>query len=448
MFEGIKESLRKLVSAGFASDKLINEVLKDIQKSMLQSDVDVKLVFEFTNKVKDKLKKGLGKGITKKEQVISVIYDTLVELVGEEGHKIEISKKPFIILMVGLFGSGKTTTSGKLAKFFKKKGYKVALLALDTFRPAAVEQLIQLGEKVGVPVFHIKDEKDPVKVIQKFKDQFSKYDVIIADSAGRDALDNELRDEIASIKKELTPDEILLVVPADLGQNAKIQAQEFHDLLGITGVILTKTDGTARAGGALTSCAITGAKIKFIGTGEKLDDLEEFEPKRYVSRLLGLGDLETLLEKAKEAIDEEKAKKLSKKMLKGDFTLKDFYEQLESMKKMGPLSQIMNLIPGMGMAKLPKDLINVQEENLKKFKYIMDSMTKEELENPDIINHSRMERIAKGSGTDIKTVKALLDQYNKVKKLMKGMIGNRKLKKLMKQFGNIDLTKLDPSMLG
>jgi signal recognition particle subunit SRP54 len=443
MFEGIKEGLRKLITAGFASDKLVDEVIKEIQRAMIQSDVDVKLVFDFTEKVKSRIKKEKGKGITQRERVVSVIYDSLVELLGEKGHKIEIDKKPFKILLVGLFGSGKTTTAAKMAKFFQKRGYKVALLALDTFRPAAYEQLQQLSEQIHAPFMGVKNEKNPVKIIKNFENDFKKYDVILSDSAGRDALDNKLRKEIADIKNALKPEEVLLVVPADLGQNAKVQAEEFHKLLEVTGVIVTKTEGTAKAGGALTSCAVTGAQIKFLGTGEKVDALEEFEPKRYVSRLLGMGDLQTLLEKAEEVIDKEKAEKISKKMVKGDFTLIDFYEQLKSMKKMGPLNKVMGLIPGAGMAKIPKELLNVQEENLKKFKYIIESMTPEEKQDPKILSASRVERIAKGSGTDTKTVRELISQYNKIKKMMKGF-GGRKMKKLMRQFGG----KIDPSMFG
>ncbi|HEX32822.1 MAG TPA: signal recognition particle protein Srp19, partial [Candidatus Aenigmarchaeota archaeon] len=306
MFDAIRESLKKLIKAGYADKELINTILKDIQRAMLLSDVDVKLAFEFTSRIKDKLKQ--EKHVSK-EKIISMIYDELVKLVGEQGYKIDITEKPFKILLVGLFGSGKTTTAGKLAKFFKKRGFKVALLALDTFRPAAVEQLQQIGQSIDVPVLTKLGEKDPVGVIKSFN--LEKYDIIIADSAGRDALDKELRDEISRIKSVLKPQEILLVMPADIGQNAKQQAEEFHKLLGITGIIVTKTDGTAKAGGALTACATTNAHIEFIGTGEKMSDLEEFDPKRYISRLLGMGDLETLLEKAKD-LDKEKIETVGK----------------------------------------------------------------------------------------------------------------------------------------
>lgn len=433
MFDAIRETLRKLIKAGYADEQLINTILKDIQKAMLLSDVDVKLVFEFTSRIKNKLKQEKH---ASKEKIISIIYDELVKLVGEQGYKVNIVEKPFKMLLVGLFGSGKTTTAGKLAKFFKKRGFKVALLALDTFRPAAVEQLQQIGNSIDVPVLAKPGEKDPVEVIKSFN--LDKYDIVIADSAGRDALDEELRKEIARIKAVLNPQEILLVMPADIGQNAKQQAEEFHKLLGITGIIVTKTDGTAKAGGALTACATTNAHIKFIGTGEKMPDLEEFDPKRYISRLLGMGDLETLLEKAKD-LDKEKIETVGKKMLRGDFTLLDLYEQLEAMNKMGPLDKIASLIPGLSMS-LPTDKLKVQESKLKQFKYVIQSMTKEELENPKIINSSRINRIAKGAGVDASVVKELLQQYNQMKKLMK--MGGRNMKRLAKKLG------INPSMLG
>jgi len=447
MFDGIKDSLRKLISSGYASEQLITEIIKDIQKAMISSDVDVKLVLDFTKKIKEDIKASKGKGLTERERVVSTIYDNLVELLGE-GEKIEITKKPFILLMVGLFGAGKTTTTAKLAKFYTKRGYKVGILALDTFRPAAINQLEQLGEKISVPVMAIHDEPDPKKVIKKYKEDIKKYDIIIADSAGRDALlDDELRTEIDEINKELNPDDKLLVVSADLGQNAKSQAEEFHNLVGITGVIITKTDGTAKAGGALTSCSVTNAKVKFIGTGEGIDDLEEFDSKRYVSRLLGMGDLETLLEKAQE-LNIEGAEEMGKRMLHGEFTLVDLYKQLEAMGKMGPLGNILKLIPGAANAKIPKEMLDSQQENLKKYKFIMDSMTKEELEDPTVISSARAIRIAEGSGTESSDVRQLVAQYRKMKKMMKGMSGNRKMKKMMKQLGGMDPTKLDPSMFG
>jgi signal recognition particle subunit SRP54 len=439
--DSLKNSIRKIMGAAIVDEKLVEEIVKDIQRALLQSDVDVKLVFDLCKRIRDNIKKA-KKGFSKKEQVIKVIYDELVSFLGEEGVKIDPKGKPFTVLLVGLFGSGKTTTTAKIAKYYKKRGYKVALLGLDTFRPAAMEQLEQLGKSIDVPVLVKKGEKDANKVFNHFKSQLKKYNIIISDSAGRDALDKELIKEIKSIDKALNPNETLLVIPADIGQAAKEQTKAFHDALKITGVVITKLDGTAKGGGALTACAVTKTPVKFIGVGEKVDDLEPFDPKRFISRILGMGDLDTLLEKAKESFKKEDAEDLAKKFMKGKFNLVDLYEQLKGVGKMGSLSKVMNLIPGIGMAKIPKDMLEVQEDKLKIYRIIMDSMTQEELENPDIISSKRIERIAKGSGTKAKDVKDLLTQYKQMRKLMKGMSGG-KVKKLMRQFGIKDLSQLE-----
>jgi len=271
--------------------------------------------------------------------------------------------------------------------------------------------LVQLGKQINVNVFGDPDEKNAVNIIKKYENEIKKYDIVIADSSGRDALKQDMIDEIKAVENALKPQEILLVQGADIGQGAKEQATAFKNALNITGVVLTKMDGTAKGGGAITACSIAGAPIKFIGTGEKIDDLEEFEPKRFVSRLLGLGDIETLLEKAKEIAEEKTPdKELEKRIMSGKFNLLDFKAQLEAMSKMGPLSKIIDMLPGFGMAGIPKEMLSVQQDKLKKFKVIMDSMTKEELEHPEIIKSSRIERIAKGSGTSVSDVKELLKQ--------------------------------------
>jgi signal recognition particle subunit SRP54 len=439
--DSLKTSIKKLLGSALIDEKLVEEIIKDIQRALIQADVDVKLVFELSNKIRDSIKKA-KKGFSKKEQVVEVIYNSLVSLVGTEGAKLQPKGKGFVVMLVGLFGSGKTTTASKLAKFYMKRGYRVGLLGLDTFRPAAMEQLEQLGKAINAPVFVKKGEKKAEKVIKEFKDEFKKFDVILADSAGRDALDKELVKEIKGIDKALNPNETLLVMPADIGQNAKTQAQAFSNALKVSGVIITKLDGTAKGGGALTACAVTRTPVKFIGIGERVDDLEEFEPKRFISRLLGMGDLESLLEKAKESFDEEKAEDLAKKMMSGKFNLIDLREQLDGVSKMGSISKLTNLIPGMGMAKIPKGALEVQEEKLKIFKILMDSMTKDELENPDKITSKRIERIAKGSGRTTSDVKELLTQYRQMRKLMKGMSGG-KMKKIMRQFGIKDMRDLE-----
>lgn len=432
--EALKSSMKKFIQAIFIDEKTLNQFVNEIQRALLQSDVAVDLVFEISENIKKRAKEEIGKGEVAKEYIIKIVYEELVKILGEKGHKIQITEKPFKILLIGLFGNGKTTTAAKIAKFFKKRGYNVCLLALDTFRPAAYEQLVQLGKQINVNVFGDPDEKNAVNIIKKYENEIKKYDIVIADSSGRDALKQDMIDEIKAVENALKPQEILLVQGADIGQGAKEQATAFKNALNITGVVLTKMDGTAKGGGAITACSIAGAPIKFIGTGEKIDDLEEFEPKRFVSRLLGLGDIETLLEKAKEIAEEKTPdKELEKRIMSGKFNLLDFKAQLEAMSKMGPLSKIIDMLPGFGMAGIPKEMLSVQQDKLKKFKVIMDSMTKEELEHPEIIKSSRIERIAKGSGTSVSDVKELLKQYEQIKKLMKGLKG-KDIQKLAKRF--------------
>lgn len=431
----LKETLKKVAKALFVDEALINELVKDIQKALLQSDVNVKLVFELTKEIKERaLKEETPSGLTKKEHLINIVYEELVKFLGNEAAEIKITKKPFKIMMVGLFGSGKTTTIGKLAKYFAKRGYKVATLGLDVHRPAAPEQLEQVSAQIHVPAFVDKKEKDPIKIYNKFEAELKKYDIIIVDTAGRDALSQELIAEIKRIYDLIKPDENLLVISADIGQAAQHQAQVFHDNAAITGVIATKMEGTARGGGALTACAATGAPIKFIGVGEKVDDLEPFNPKGFVGRLLGMGDIEALLEKAKEAMPEQKAEELGKKFLKGDFNLIDLYEQMMAMKKMGPLSKVLEMMPGFSQLQLPKEMLQVQEDKLKRWRHAMDSMTKEELEDPEIINASRIDRIAKGSGVSAKEIKEMLKQHKESKKLVKMLGAKGDIKQLMKKF--------------
>ncbi|MBD3164580.1 signal recognition particle protein [Candidatus Woesearchaeota archaeon] len=430
----LKNTLNKIAKSVFVNEKLINELIKDIQRALLQADVNVKLVFEFTSRIKERaLKEETPAGLTKKEYLINIVYDELTEFLGGEGYKIEVNKKPFHIMLVGLFGSGKTTTAGKLARFFTKRGNKVCLLGLDVHRPAATEQIEQVGRQVNVPVF-VKKEKDAVKVYDAFQSKLREYDIVIIDTAGRDALSADLIEEIESLNKTIKPEERLLVISADIGQAAQKQAQQFHDSCNITGVVATKMDGTAKAGGALSACAVTDAPIKFIGTGEKTDDLEEFRPKNFVGRLLGMGDLEALLEKAKEVISEEEAEDLGKKFLKGDFNLLDLYEQMQAMKKMGPLTKVTEMIPGFGQLKLPKDMLKTQEGKLDKWKTAMQSMTKEELEQPELMDASRIDRIANGAGLSTSAVRELIKQYRQSKKMMKMMKGSGDMNKMMKKF--------------
>src|SRR3989338_839409 len=315
--DSLKSTLSKITGAMFVDDKLINELVKDIQRALLQSDTNVQLVFSLTNKIKDRAKDTPPPGVTKREQIIKIVYEELTNFLGKESHEIQITKKPTQIMLVGLFGSGKTTTAGKLAKYYKKRGLKIAVMQTDTWRPAAYDQLEQLAASVGVDFFGIRTEKDPVNIYLAFEKKFSNYDVVIIDTAGRDALSEELIQELNNLNSTVKADERLLVISADIGQAAQSQAQAFHDTCRITGVIVTKLEGTAKGGGALSACAVTSAPIMFIGVGEKIDDLEVFYPQRFVGRLIGMGDLETLLEKAKEVMTEEKAEDMKEKFLKG-----------------------------------------------------------------------------------------------------------------------------------
>ncbi len=431
----LKDSLSKIAKSMFVDDRLIDELVKDIQRALLQADVNVQLVFDLSKQIKTRIKEEkTPTGLTQKEHLINIVYEELVKFLGGEKNEIKIDKKPFKILLAGLYGSGKTTTASKVAKFYQKRGYKVGLVQTDTWRPAAYKQLQTLGEQINAPVYGDAKEKDPLKILKEAEKHFKELDIVIVDSAGRDALSSELIKEIETLNKELKPDESLLVVSADIGQAAQKQAEQFHKSCNITGVVATKMDGTAKAGGALSACAVTGAPVKFIGTGEKIDDLEQFNPKGFVGRMLGMGDLEALLEKAKEAMTEENAEELGKKFLKGNFNFLDLYEQLQAMGKMGSMSKLLEMIPGMSGMKIPKEMIEGQEGKLKVWKHIMQSMTKEELEDPEILTSARIDRIGKGAGHPASEVRQLLKQYRQTKKLMKFAKGSTDPSKLLKKF--------------
>lgn len=430
----LKDTLSKIAKAVFVDDTLINELVKDIQRALLQADVNVKLVFAISSQIKKRIKEETTPpGLTKKEHLIHIVYEELVNLLGGERAEPALSSdKPHKIMMVGLFGSGKTTTTGKLARYYHKRGHKVGLLGLDVWRPAAMDQLQQVAAQATVPALILKGEKNPLKIIDYFKPRFHEFDVLIIDTAGRDALNEELIKELDEVNKALTPNEAYLVISADLGQAAQQQAQTFHDTVGVTGVIATKMDGTAKAGGALSACAVTEAPITFIGVGEHQDDLEKFNSKGFVGRLLGMGDIEALLEKAHGAITEEAAKDLSTRMLQGDYNLIDLYDQMTAMRKMGPLGKIMEMIPGFSSVQLPKEMLEMQEEKLEVWKHIMNSCTKAELEDPETIDGSRAERIARGSGTKADEVRELVKQYRQSKKMLKMLKGGSP-EKLMKK---------------
>ncbi len=436
--DNLKKTLKKIASALFVNERLIDELVKDMQRALLQADVNVKLVFELTKKIKERaLNEKPPAGVSQREYIVKIVYEELVRFFGEERKGIEIGKKKsFVVMLIGLYGSGKTTTSAKLAKYYSTRGFKIATVGLDVHRPAAPTQLKMVSDAVHVDCYITPGEKNPLKIWKQYESKLKGYDMVIVDTAGRDALSKDLIKEIEDVSKTINADEKLLVISADIGQAALQQATQFHKSCGITGVVVTKLDGTARGGGSLSACSATGAPIKFIGSGEKMEDLEVFNPEGFVGRLLGMGDLQSLLEKAEQAISVEDAETISKRMMSGEFNFLDLYEQLQAMKKMGPLTKVIEMIPGFGGMKIPKEMLEVQDEKLKMWKYILDSMTKNELEHPELLERGRIERIAKGSGCQVKDVRELIKQYNQSKKVMKMMKGKNP-EKLMKQFGKV-----------
>ncbi len=405
----LRDTLEKF-SRGFADKEAVEELVKDIQRALLSADVDVDLVFKLSESIRERAFEKVPEALTRREHIIKAVYEELTKILGEKKSEISLVKKR--VLLAGLFGSGKTSTAAKLARFYQKKGLKPALVCCDTARPAAYEQLQQLAQRIDVQFYGEKNEKDSSKILRNAMKNV-KSDILIADSSGRSALDKELINEIKKMNDILMPDERILVLPADIGQAAKEQASAFHNALGITDVIITKLDATAKGGGALTACYETGAKVKFISVGETPEDLQAYDPEKFVARLLGMPDLETLLEKAKSVVDEKKAKKI----VKGEFDLEDFVSQLESVRSMGPLSGLLDM---MGLGKLGNKMpLDAQESKMKKWRHVLQSMTPQEKAEPDIISPSRIRRIARGSGCSEADVRELVSNYSKVRKMMK-----------------------------
>ena len=433
--DSLKGTLKKIANAVYVDSKLIKEVIRDIQRALLQADINVKLVLELTKKIEKRaLQEKPPSGMSNREHVIHIVYDELVNILGDSK---ELAIKKQIIMMVGLYGQGKTTTCGKLATFFKKKGLRPVLIAGDVHRPAAYEQLKQIADQVKVPFYGDKSEKDAVKVIRDGLNKFKRVsDVIIVDTSGRHKLENDLIQEMKDIFKATKPDEKLLVLDAAVGQQAGPQAKAFNDAVDITGIVLTKLDGTAKGGGALSAAAEVGAPIVFIGTGEHARDFEKFEPAGFISRLLGMGDIKSLLEKAEESMKGKDAEKTARRIMSGKFTLHDMYDQMDMLSGMGSLKKIAEMLPGgfLGRAKMKQEDMDNTENKLQKFRVIMDSMTDEEMNDPNIVRASRIKRIARGAGVENRNVKELLKYYNMTKRMMKGFSGNRKMRKnLMKQ---------------
>jgi len=426
MFDSLTDRLssvfKKLRGHGKMTEQNITEALKEVRLALLEADVNFKVVKDFVERIRSRAvgQEVLG-SLTPAQQVIKIVHEELISLMGGMSSVLNLSYKPPIpIMLVGLQGSGKTTTVGKLGKFLKDKGRKPYLVPADVQRPAAIEQLRRLGEQLGLPVFDPDPKENPLTICRKalLWADGEDGDVLLIDTAGRLHIDEALMRELEEIRKEIIPREILLVADAMTGQDAVNVAKRFNEALDIQGVILTKLDGDARGGAALSIKAVTGKPIKFIGVGEKLDALEIFHPDRMASRILGMGDVLSLIEKAQEAIDTKKAQELEKKLLKDSFTLEDFREQLQQVKKMGSIDQILSMIPGMSRLKLPKDFQGSEKE-LVKVEAIINSMTKQERRSPEILNGSRRLRIAKGSGTTVQDVNQLLKQYLQTKKMLR-----------------------------
>ncbi len=438
----LKKATDKIANAVFLDKNLVDSIIKELQRAMIESDMNVSLVLETTQKIKKAALDERLKGVEKKEHIIKLLHDELIKLLGEK-KQITLQKKN-IFMMLGLFGQGKTTSISKIASYYAKRGNKVCAIGLDVHRPAASEQLKQLCDKLNIPAFISPEEKNPKKIWKKFESELKKYNLVIIDTAGRDALSSDLIKEIKEIVKLAKPTETFLVMSADIGQTAKKQAQAFKEAVDISGVIITKMDSTAKAGGALTACAEVKAPVVFIGTGEKTSDLETFDPESFLSRLLGMGDLSALMEKVHSVVDKKEIEKTQKRLQEGKFTLKDFQTQIDSMESLGSMDKILNFIPGVGKAKIPEDQLEEQQNRIKKWKHIINSLTPEEVENPELLEKqtSRIQRISKGSGTTTSEVRALIKQYkmlnemiNSQKSLTQGNLDQKTIMKLAKKFG-------------
>ena len=436
-FEGLSgrlsEVFKKLKGRGKVKESDIKEVMREVRMALLEADVNYKVAKDFVASVSEKaMGSEVLESLTPAQQIIKIVNDELTELMGSTNARITFSSKiPTIIMMCGLQGAGKTTHCAKLARYFKQSGKRPLLAACDVYRPAAIQQLQIVGEQAGVPVFEM-GQGDPVEIARKAVLHARDYgnDILILDTAGRLHIDEELMDELRRIKEAVQPQEILLVIDAMTGQDAVNVAKSFDETLGIDGTILTKLDGDTRGGAALSVRAVTGKPIKFVGTGEKLDNLEPFYPDRMASRILGMGDVLTLIEKAQSTVDEQKAMEMAKKLKEQNFDMNDLLEQMQQIKQMGSLSQVISMFPGAG--KISEEETAAGEAQLKKTEAIINSMTKLERERPAIINPSRKRRIAAGSGTKVEDVNRLLKQFEQMQKMMK-MMGSSKFRRAAKR---------------
>ena len=433
--EGLQAAVRKLVGATLVDEKAVKEFVRDLQRALIQSDVNVRIALEVTERVQKRaLEEKPPGGITKKDQVVSILYEELARLLGGQGG-LQLNKdKTTVLVMLGVQGSGKTTTTGKLARLYSKRGFKVGVVAADTFRPGAVAQLKTLVASSGAEVYNDEKEKDSVKIAKEGKKAFAESkNLVIIDTAGRHKEEKGLLQEMKDVVNGVKPDVTILVIDGTIGQQCYNQALAFHQTAPVGGIIVTKLDGAAKGGGALAASAATGARIFFIGTGERIDDLEEFVPTRFVGRLLGMGDLKDLMEMVKDAevvVDE----KMTQRMMSGKMTMNDLLVQFEQMKKFGSLKKVLDHIPGFSGQVDAKEL-DKAEDRVKVYKSIIQSMTGEEKTDPDRINSSRLKRIAKGSGRSEKDVRELLSRYKQMKAMVKTSKG-RELRQMMRRMGD------------
>ncbi|MFA5125642.1 MAG: signal recognition particle receptor subunit alpha [archaeon] len=438
--ETLRKAMDKIQGAGTIDKETVKEAVKEIQRALISANVDTTTVFAISKKIEENAFGEIKGQMSRREHITKVTYDALVEMLGGK----ETPQEPKKILLCGLFGSGKTTAAGKLSSYYKKRGKKVGVICADTFRPAAFEQLQTNAKLAGAEFFGIKGETNAGKIVEQgIKELEGKgCELIICDSAGRSALDEELTEEIKEIDSLFGGEEKWLVLGADIGNLAKKQAQAFHRAVGINGVIITRMDGSSKGGGALVACNETGASVYFISTGEKINDFEAFDANRYLSRIMGYGDLQGLLEKAKEA---EMENLNPEELLKGNFNLRMFYEQLKATKKMGPLNKVAEML-GLSV-KLPKEMLEAGQDKMDSFKVIIDSMTEKERLEPEVLNRGRVERIAKGAGVKIEEVRELIKQYKQMKKMFK-KFRNIQSEKAMKNFGEKGLGDMLRQMQG
>ncbi|HTP53544.1 MAG TPA: signal recognition particle receptor subunit alpha [Thermoplasmata archaeon] len=433
--KSLRGVLQKIAKGSVIDEALLADVVRDIQRALLQADVNVQLTIDLTQRVRRRAtEERPPSGASLRDFLIRIIYEEIRGILGKDR---PFEAKPKRILLAGLFGQGKTTTAGKLARYLQKKGVRVALVGADVHRPAAIDQLEQLSKKIGAEFYSNRSEPKAETIVREALDRLAPHTALIVDTAGRSGIDADLIEELKRVRAVLEPEETFLVLDAAMGQSAGRSAEAFHKAVGLTGVILTKLDGSAKGGGALSAVAVSGAPIVFLGTGEHLDELERFEPTRFVSRLLGMGDIQTLLERFEELSNKEAAEAAAKHLLGGRFSLRDMRTQLDSLGEMGPVSKLVSMFPVLGGAKLDDQQLDQTQQRLRRFRAILDSMTPAELDDASLIKADRVHRISRGSGQRPQEVRALLKQYETTRKAAHGLVSNRRLRRqLEKQFAS------------